>query len=259
MIVGIIGMGYVGSAVASSLPDNLTVKYDPIVRPYNSTDFNELLNCDAVVICVPTPTRYDGSCNTSIILSTLEKLESFKGVIISKSTAPPTFYEKMFSMYPNLVYVPEFLRANSATDDYTSTQIAIYGGAQHWAGQASKALTQGTYRPSKSIFTDIKTAALYKYLTNSFLATKVVWMNEFKDLADSLGVKWNDIRMLCDSDARIGIGHTQVPGPDGHLGYGGGCFPKDINAILSLAKGQGIELSVLDQVVAKNDKIRQKI
>ena len=61
----------------------------------------------------------------------------------------------------------------------------------------------------------------------------------------------------CGVDARIGIGHTQVPGPDGKFGYGGACFPKDVSAIISLAKEHNVELSVLESVVAKNDKIRQ--
>lgn len=259
MRVGIIGMGYVGGAVASSLPSDITVCYDPIVRPYCDTSFDDIKSCEAVVICVPTPVRYDGSCNTSIIHSTLEKLNEgtpFEGVIISKSTATPDFYANMIDRYPNLVHVPEFLRASTANEDYLQSSFALYGGHEQWTELASKVLTQGQYNPSSSLHTDIKTASLYKYLSNSYLATKVVWMNEFKSLADSLGVEWADLQVCFGVDKRIGITHTSVPGPDGKFGYGGACFPKDISAIMSLGKAHNVELSVLEQVVAKNDKIR---
>lgn len=259
MKVGIIGMGYVGGAVASSLPTDITVCYDPIVRPYCDTSFDDIKSCDAVVICVPTPVRYDGSCNTSIIHSTLEKLTEdniFKGVIICKSTATPDFYGNMITRYPNLVHVPEFLRASTAHDDYKNTSFAIYGGNKEWTEVADHVLSLGSYKPSSKLHTDIKTASLYKYLSNSYLATKVIWMNEFKSLADATGVDWNTLQMCCGADSRIGIGHTQVPGPDGKFGYGGACFPKDISAIMSLAKVHDVELSVLEQVIAKNDKIR---
>jgi len=258
MKVGIIGMGYVGGAIASSLPSELTVCYDPFIRQYDSS-FEEVKNCDAVVICVPTPVRYDGSCNTSTIHTTLDKLNEgteFKGVIISKSTATPDFYKSMQARYNNLVHVPEFLRASSANEDYANSTFAIYGGDPKWTAIAEQVLTQGTYSPTKSLHTNIETASLYKYLANTFLASKVIWMNEFKTLADSIGVDWKAVQLCCGLDSRIGIGHTEVPGPDGKFGYGGACFPKDISAIMSLAKARNVELSVLEQVVVKNDKIR---
>lgn len=259
MKIGIIGMGYVGDAVASSLPAESIVCYDPFIRQYADT-FAEVKSCDAVIICVPTPTRYDGSCNTSIINNTLDKLNEgnpFEGVIISKSTAPPTFYNLAQQRYNNLVHVPEFLRASFSKMDYESSVFAIYGGDLEWTSKAQEVLTLGSYNPKQHIHTSIQSASLYKYMSNSFLATKVVWMNELKQLAEKLKIDWDDITMLCGIDSRIGDGHTQVPGPDGKFGYGGACFPKDVSAIISLANEHNVELSVLESVVAKNDKIRQ--
>ena len=259
MKIGIIGMGYVGDAVASSLPADSIVCYDPFIRSYED-NFEEVKSSDAVILCLPTPTRYDGSCNTSILHKTLDKLnegKTFDGVIISKSTAPPTYYANAQTLYKNLVHVPEFLRASSAKQDYENSPFAIYGGDYYWTTKAQEVLTLDCYKPKKHIHTSIKIAATYKYLANSYLATKVVWMNEFKQLADAIGIEWNSLISCCGVDARIGIGHTQVPGPDGKFGYGGACFPKDVSAIISLAKEHNVELSVLESVVAKNDKIRQ--
>jgi UDPglucose 6-dehydrogenase len=89
-------------------------------------------------------------------------------------------------------------------------------------------------------------AELVKYMANSFLATKVSMMNEFKILSDVLNLDWNSVLKSFVSDIRIGSSHTEVPGPDGLNGYGGSCFPKDVNAIIKYAAEQGVRLSVIE-------------
>ena len=261
MTIGIIGMGYVGRAVAHTLPIDTTLYLDPKAG-YSSCTMDDIKKTDAVVICVPTPSNPNGSCNTSILKKVIDDLNVgslYNGVMISKSTAPPQFYKELHRRYVNLVHVPEFLRANSANEDYQNSEFAIFGGNPGWTHSAEDILTQGKYKPKHISHMPIEAAALYKYMANSFLASKLVWMNEFKELADSLGVDWLDLTESARLDSRIGSGHTMVPGPDGKFGYAGACFPKDISAIMHMAKDKGVDLSILDTVVSKNDILRQKV
>ena len=101
------------------------------------------------------------------------------------------------------------------------------------------------FKTKNIIQTDSKTAELTKYMNNTFLATKVSIMNEYKLLCDKIGANWEDALRGFVSDGRIGDSHLNVPGHDGKLGYGGTCFPKDVNAILSFAKINGIELNTI--------------
>jgi len=87
-----------------------------------------------------------------------------------------------------------------------------------------------------SFTSDIGTASLFKYIVNSFLATKVIAMNQYRALADSMGLDWSELAKMLAGDPRIGSSHLQVPGPDGQFGFGGMCFPKDIEALLILCR-----------------------
>jgi UDPglucose 6-dehydrogenase len=107
------------------------------------------------------------------------------------------------------------------------------------------------------IVVPIKTAALYKYMMNSYLATKVTFMNDFKNLADAEGVDIKDLKYLAGHDDRIGYTHMDVPGPDGQYGWGGGCFPKDIAAIITEAIDLKVDFELLDRVETINKKHRK--
>lgn len=258
MKVAVVGMGYVGDAVAHSLPIETTICYDPITRPHGPS-LKDVKACDSIIVCVPTPSRYDGSCNTTVLHKVVEDINygtPYNGVIICKSTAPPDFYSSISKRYVNVVHVPEFLRASSAREDYINSSFAVFGGNPGWTDEAERVLTQSKYKPARKVHMSIESAALYKYMSNSFLASKVVWMNQFKQLADSLNVSWDDLVSITEVDKRIGSSHMQVPGPDGSFGYGGSCFPKDVNAILSLAENTKVDMSVLKEVVASNDLLR---
>ena len=96
-----------------------------------------------------------------------------------------------------------------------------------------------------------------KYIINTFLATKVIFMNEMAQLAEASGLRWDTIRHLIALDERrFGNSHTQVPGPDGQYGFGGACFPKDTAALLRYADQLDIPLNVLDAAVKKNTLLR---
>jgi len=108
------------------------------------------------------------------------------------------------------------------------------------------------------IIVPIKVAALYKYMMNSYLAMKVTFMNDFKELADAEGVDFKDLKYLANNDDRIGYTHMDVPGPDGQYGWGGGCFPKDVAAIIEEAIDLGVDFELMDRVESINKKHRRK-
>ena len=103
---------------------------------------------------------------------------------------------------------------------------------------------------------NIKEASIIKYTINSFLATKVIFMNEIEELCTSLGVSYDNVVTAVKLDKRMGFSHFQVPGPDGEYGFGGACFPKDTSALHHFAKQQCIEMNVLKSIIEKNNKLR---
>jgi len=258
-VIGIVGLGYVGNALFetySFTTTNIkTVDSDPSKSP-NST-YKDLFDCDAIFVCVPSPMNTDGSCDSSILESVLVNLKGCRGVIISKVTATPDIYRKLNEQYPNLVHVPEFLTANNAYRDYISSSFTIIGGKiPAYAREAERIIKIGQNHLTEVHFCPIEEAALSKYIINSFLATKVVFMNEIKALADNAGIDYNNVIRMISSDYRVGPTHNRVPGPDGSLGFGGGCFPKDVSALLKFAESLNSNLSIIDTANRKNTLLR---
>lgn len=257
--IAIIGLGFVGGAIYKSLGDNQAhiLAIDP-AKGYN-TGYKDIENFDAVFVCVPSPQNADGTADTSILESVLLGLAlvKFKGVIISKVTAPPDVYQRLQLSHPNLVHAPEFLTAANAYDDYIHGKFAIIGGAvSAYRTEAERVIRLSQTGLVSVVHCTIGEAALAKYTINSFLATKVVFMNEMARLASAGGMDWSKVSSAIRQDSRIGATHMQVPGPDGEYGFGGMCFPKDTSALLKYAGATDSELSVLDTVVKKNLLIR---
>lgn len=258
--VGIIGVGYVGSAISSAFADNpfvQLVKRDPF-KGFNST-YDELKTCDGIFVCVPSPQSDDGSCDTSYLESVLNDLRQidYKGVIISKCTAPPRVYAELNKQFPNLVHAPEFLTAANAEQDYANGTFAFIGGTVGAYRREAERLIKFSQSQLKDIFhCSIAEASLAKYTLNTFLATKVIYMNELAELSSKLDCDYNLIAKMVRTDGRIGKSHMQVPGPDGQYGFGGACFPKDTAALLKIAREVNADLNVLDSAVKKNLLLR---
>lgn len=255
--IGIVGLGFVGGAVYNCFADRNFNVVCVDVDPKKSTGtYYDLNDCEAVFVCVPSPSKENGECDTGILNAVLYLLKDYKNVIISKTTAPAHFYEKMQTVYPNLVHVPEFLTAANAVKDFSTQEHAIIGGSvlayQREAERILKAV-----QPIKSTkFCTIGEAAITKYIINSFLATKVVFMNEMEQLVQAHNYNWHTVSELVSTDKRIGVSHMRVPGPDGHYGFGGMCFPKDTSSLLKIANKVGVQLSVLRSAVKKNILLR---
>jgi UDPglucose 6-dehydrogenase len=258
--VGIVGAGFVGSAIAESMDlgfCGLTI-IDPD-KGYKNT-YQDLLDCDGVFVCVPSPQGENGTCDTSIledVLANLAKL-NYQGVIISKCTAPPDVYEQLNEQYSNLVHVPEFLTAANAKEDYINGTFAMIGGRVGvYQREAERLIRIGQHKLRDNItYCSIGEASLAKYAINSFMSTKVVFMNELYQLAQALDLNYDKIAAMVKMDHRIGTSHMQVPGPDGLFGFGGACFPKDTSAMLKFAEQHSVPLNVLDAAVKKNTLLR---
>jgi UDPglucose 6-dehydrogenase len=243
--VGIIGNGFVGDGQAFVFSANSEVRiYD--INPLRATHtLEEVQECDFVFVAVPTPMREDGSQDLSYIENVFKSATSTP-IYIIKSTVLPGTTQTLIEKYPNLsiVFNPEFLTERSAKVDALTQSRIVIGGANDLTLEVSK-LYEDRFIGRKIIQTDATSAELVKYMANTFLATKVSIMNEFKMLADKLEVNWEDTLAGFAGDPRIGQSHLQVPGPDGHFGYGGTCFPKDVNALLTLSSKVGIPLRTI--------------
>lgn len=261
--IGIIGLGFVGSAVKASYENNDKVQLtliDP-QKGYNSS-YEELKDHDAIFVCVPSPQKEDGSCDTSILESVLDKINQtgYNSVIISKVTAPPDYYTNLHKKYENLVHAPEFLTAANATKDYLNGEFLIIGGLYDYNCLAEDIIRIGQTKVTHNNvkFCEIGEASLSKYIINCFLSTKVIFMNEMYQITKKFGFDYDTIIDNITMDKRIGTSHVNVPGPDGYFGFGGYCFPKDTSALLSFAKNYNVDLSVLQSVVDKNKLIRNE-
>jgi UDPglucose 6-dehydrogenase len=258
--IAVIGMGFVGGAIHNSLVDNEDVELlaiDP-AKGWNAS-YKDIKDFDAVFVCVPSPQNKDGSADTGILETVLYVLGTvlFTGVIISKVTAPPNMYQHLQQMYPNLIHAPEFLTAANAFDDYLHGTFSIIGGSTTaYRNEAERVIKISQPGIHSVVHCSIGEASLAKYTINSFLATKVIFMNEMERIAKSSGMNWQKVASAIRQDNRIGHSHLQVPGPDGAYGFGGMCFPKDTSALLKYAEHLGENLSVLATAVNKNAEIR---
>jgi UDPglucose 6-dehydrogenase len=198
----------------------------------------------------------NGHCDDSFVKSVLAELADYNKIIICKSTVPPGIYAQLEEKYSNIVHAPEFLTAANATSDYESSTWVLVGGKANNIENAIDIISKSTIAATHYHKTNITTASLFKYLANSFMATKVTFMNHFYQLAQHVDVNWQDVKDIATNDPRLGNSHWDVPGPDGKFGFGGACFPKDVAAICKHARDIGASLELLEQVEVINKQQR---
>jgi UDPglucose 6-dehydrogenase len=243
--VGIIGNGFVGEAQAfafSSTNDIMIYDVDPLKSTHKLEDLKQ---CDFIFVCVPTPMKRDGKQDSSYIESVFQN--AFSGPIyIIKSTILPGTTAELCKKFKNLkiIFSPEFLTERTAKLDMLTQARVILGGDEVLTEKV-KDLFENRFMNRNIIKTDSTTAELIKYMNNTFFATKVSMMNEYKLLSNKIGANWIDALNGFAADHRIGDSHLHVPGHDGKLGYGGTCFPKDVNALIKFAKNKGIDLNTI--------------
>ena len=254
--LGVIGNGFVGEAISfafSSVAEMYVYDTDSS-RCLN--DIESVHNCDFVFVCVPTPMFEDGSQDLSYVESSFEKATDGP-IYILKSTVLPGTTNILSKRYPNfkITFSPEFLTEITAKLDMLTQSRIIIGGESKLTEKV-KTLFDQRFKNKNIIQTYSKTAELIKYMNNTFFATKVSIMNEFKLLCDKIGANWDDALRGFVSDSRIADSHLNVPGHDGKFGYGGTCFPKDVSALLSYSKKHEIELNSIAGGWITNLKVR---
>ena len=260
--IGIVGQGFVGTAIKEGLNHLFNMQtYDKFKKEASTcASLQELSKkVEMLFICLPTPMNKDGSCNLSIIESVIEELDGHdnNNIAIIKSTIPPGTTERLNSQCQNLkvVFSPEFLTEANFIDDFKNQNRVIIGGPRPASTKVKNLFTKA-FPGITIIKTGSNTAESVKYFTNCFLAVKVGFANEFKQICDKMNVDFDKVVEYGLYDKRIGPTHFSVPGPDGKPGFGGSCFPKDLNALISIACESGVHPTLLSATWQKNLEVR---
>lgn len=207
-------------------------------------------------IAVGTPSQSNGSCDLSQIESSLKSIhshssESVKKIVI-KSTVPPGTHQKFAEKYIDSIFIshPEFLREGSAFQDAIHPDRIVIGYTKGEAEQLIRQIYGQMIQKTKLIMTDPASAELAKYAANSFLAARISLMNEFSKLADHYNGDIRTISEIVGSDHRIGPHFLNVG-----IGYGGSCFPKDLQSLISIGEENQIHLPLIKAIeTANNDQ-----
>jgi UDPglucose 6-dehydrogenase len=236
-------------------------KIDPIQHLVNE--------CDLIFVAVPTPMNPDGSCDTSIVESVINGINNKQSEgdinVVIKSTVPPGTTKMLSKNYRNvfICFSPEFLREASAIDDFNNQTHVIAGGDVS-AVRELRNVCRVAFPSAEFLECDSKVAEMVKYVVNCFLATKVSFANEIKQICDALIVYYDLVIDAATKDVRLGDSHWQVPGPmpadddSGNLlpGFSGSCFVKDINSLISVAADFGVDPKVMRAAWGKNLEVR---
>lgn len=262
--IGIVGVGFVGTALYHAFSSHFNVfLYDKYKDGFNTLE-ETVNNCDILFVCVPTPMKKNGDQDLSNLvdaISSISKISSFFKTIVIKSTVLPGTTRKLSQEFPefHFVFNPEFLTERTAIFDFLNQSRIVLGIDKLYIDSSLE--IEEIYRirfPYTPIYrTSFENAELVKYVANCFFALKVSFFNEVYEACEKLGTSYEEVRGLLLGDQRIAHSHTEVPGPDGDLGFGGKCFPKDINALLNFFKKNKLPGDTLKAAVEVNKRVRK--
>ena len=267
-VLGICGLGTVGNAVSEWARSN-SVDYVQYDKYKGIGDRSDLLKADFLFLCLPTPFIKDAKMyDTSSIEETLAFLDhnKFRGLVVVRSTVVINTTSSWADEYPalHICFNPEFLTARTAVDDFKNQSHIILGR---------------TIPPSKNIQYDEKYSALHTYLqtkfpkakmslvssataeamkmfVNTFYSVKIQYFTELYLTSKHFGIDFEEVRDLMLGNGWINPAHTQVPGPDGNISYGGACFTKDTQALLGQLTKLNIPHAVLESTVKERTLMR---
>jgi len=264
--IGVVGNGYVGGALAHGFSPASTgrceVKVHDVLPERSMNTLDETVNdSDFVFVSVPTPMNKNGSISLKFINEAFKQINGVNrrddNIIILKSTVVPGTTEKLQKKFPglNIVFNPEFLTEKSARLDFINQTRIVLGGEKIHTSQVAELFNE-RFKYCHIIQTDFKTSEMIKYFCNIFFSVKVSFANEMKLICDTIGGDWEKALEGFVADGRIGDSHLNVPGPDGKMGFGGSCFPKDINAFMSFAKDIGVKTNTINGAWETNLDVR---
>ena len=244
MKITIAGYGFVGQAHEALLKDNHDITIvDPAYPEYSKPIPRDT---EAVIICVSTPMRQDGSCYMNNVYEVIA--ESPDVPILIKSTISVEGWDTLVEDFPShrIAFSPEFLRAATAVEDLKNTDLMLVGGddACFW---------RDVFQVNVEV-ADARELILAKYARDSFLALKVAFFNQMYDLCDALDIEYSAVAHYTTMDPRIGDSHSFITE---ERGFGGHCFPKDTSALIRTAQRDNVELSILKEAVEYNRRIRK--
>ena len=264
--LGIIGQGFVGSAVREGMKNHFDVKcFDKDPNKFSNVGsiFEIVELTKTTFLCVPTPMKKSGECDLTILESALNEInECAKAlnkdqIVVIKSTIPPGTTERLNDKYGflDIVFNPEFLTEANAVNDYLNQNRIIVGGERPGSTEVKRIFAKA-FPKVPVIKTSSTIAETIKYVTNTFLAMKVSYANEIYQLCQGLNIDYDKVIEYARYDDRLGNSHWSVPGPDGDFGFGGHCFPKDIAALQFLAKQLNVDTTMLTATIEKNTQVR---
>lgn len=290
--IGVIGQGFVGGALTQGMIHSVDVyAYDKAkklapgakspISSNHSTDDSFAPSLEQFVraceskedftrtyfLCLPTPMFNDGAADLSIVESVLTELASVSTdrprIAVIKSTVPPGSTDAWNKRFNNsnvyIVFNPEFLTEANSVNDFKNQTRIILGGPRPWINSV-KQIYQAAYPKVPIIKTSSTTAEMVKYFTNVQLAARVVLSCELAQVCSALDkigmdIDYDKVVEYAKYDTRLGGTHMNVPGNDGVPGARGHCFPKDINALIVVAKQLGVAPTIMDAVWKKNLEI----
>ena len=264
MKTSVIGLGFVGGSMKKSfeMKGAFVKGYDKY--KVGTDSFMDCLDSNITFLALPTifdeeKMSYDKSCIHEVC-SDLEKHE-YKGLVVIKSTVEPTTTEGLIKTYPTLKFIhnPEFLTAATAFEDFHNQKHIVLGKGSNVTDEEVD-LLENFYRKyypdaeiSRSSCTESESM---KSFVNCFYAVKIQFFNELYLLCEKMDCDYNTVKNLMLKNKWINPMHTNVPGVDGMLSYGGYCFPKDTNALLNHMKREGTPSKVLEGTVLERNEMR---
>ena len=283
--IGIIGIGVLGSAIKEtfqtfqSIKNNISsiISYDKYKKIGNC--ILDVCKCDIIFICLPTEydkykKEYDKS-EIEHVFSDLAMYE-YKGIIILKSTVEPQTTLSISKQYKyaslNIIHSPEFLSAKTATEDFMNQKHIVLGFPDYDPIDINININVNTdtkktisyltdffsmYFPNAKIsICSSDESESMKIFCNSFYATKIQFFTEIKLLCDKLSINYGNVKDLMISNDWINPMHTQIPGHDGEISFGGKCFPKDIKALCEVFRRNDITNKVINSVIEEHIEMR---
>lgn len=264
MNISVIGLGFVGSAIQKSfkIKGINVLGYDKY-KDSNNT-FHECLDSSIMFLCLPTKFNEETfEYDKEPIYEVCSKLEKckYEGIIIIKSTVEPGTTVNLFNKYPSLKFIhnPEFLTAATAFHDFHNQRHIVLGKNKNITDQELQTVTvfyEELYPDAEiSLCTSLESESM-KSFVNCFYSVKIQFFNELYLTCEKNGANFNNVRDLMLKNKWINSMHTNVPGTDGKLSYGGLCFPKDTNALLCYMKKNDIPSAVLEATIKERNEMR---
>ncbi len=256
--IGIIGYGFVGTAVEYGFKDDHNIK---IYDKYKDTDSLETVvnSSELIFVCLPTPYKNE-KIDLSIMDENVEEIakcaKDSDKIVIIKSTVVPGTTRNYAKNHPNVNFCfnPEFLREKHHLEDFINPDRTVIGSDKEEVLARVAQLYRKKMPHIPMFMTDPTTAELVKYASNLFLATKVIFANEISEFCEALDIDYNEVKGMVTADKRISDSHLDITE---ERGFGGKCFPKDLIALIGLGKELDLDPILLKSVWEKNLKVRK--